>query len=87
MNCELKKCVHARVCCLQEDFFAAARRIYIQQPFPKRKVEGAIPAILEWVYTYCQERSQPAESESADGQALHTTTPAQNAQSSTSGVA
>jgi len=77
VNCELEKCVHARVCCLQEDFFDAARRIYIQQPFPKRKVEGAIPAIFEWVYTYCQERSQPAESQ-GDGQSLHTTHAAEN---------
>jgi hypothetical protein len=31
--------------------------------------------------------SPPAESNTADGQALHTTTPAQNLQSQTSGVA
>lgn len=84
MNCELTKCVHARVCCLQGEFFDAGIRIATQHPLqrinPGKKWPGdPCKSLLDWVYAYCQERSQPAETQGG-GQTLHTATPSVNAE-------
>lgn len=54
---------------------------------PVAVVELPDGSICEFATSYIKFLSQPAESESADGQALRTTTPAQNVEADTSGVA